>query len=157
MEIGLADVASYLWLLAEAPRRIAATTDGVDSVRLHLRTADEPWSVNDILAHLRASADVRERFIEDMLTLDRPVLRYVSPRSFLRKTNYLEVTFGSSFQAYETQRARLLRRLDGLPIDAWSRSATIRDRAETVATYVHFLTSHETVHCDQIESLLRER
>jgi hypothetical protein len=90
-----------------------------------------------------------------MLTLDRPVLRYVSPRSFLKKTDYLELTFASSFPAYESQRAALLRRLDGLPVDAWSRSATIRDRTETVATYVHYLTSHETVHCEQIEALVR--
>ena len=34
-----------------SPVRIAAATDGVDAARLHERTADEPWSVNDILAH----------------------------------------------------------------------------------------------------------
>jgi hypothetical protein len=37
----------------------------------------------------------------------------------------------------------------------WERGALIRDRPETIASYVRNLTDHETVHCEQIEALLR--
>jgi len=37
----------------------------------------------------------------------------------------------------------------------WERGAVIRDRPETIATYLRYLTDHETVHCQQVEALLR--
>ncbi len=42
-----------------------------------------------------------------------------------------------------------------MPIEHWSRGSLIRDRPETVASYVRYLTEHETAHCEQIETLLR--
>src|SRR4249919_3933025 len=77
------DVERSLRLMREAPIRIAAATDGVDAARLHARTAVEPWSINDILAHLRAAADSRARFIARMATGDHATLTYQSPRSEL--------------------------------------------------------------------------
>jgi hypothetical protein len=149
------EIAEYLRLLGAAPVRIGAATRGVEPARLHVRTADEPWSVNDILAHLRAAADVGERFIADMARGDRETLRYQSPRSELRRTNYIDLPFAKNFATFEAGRAALVHRLSQLPIDGWSRGSLIRDRPETVATYVRSLTDHETAHCEQIEALLR--
>jgi len=123
--------------------------------RLYLRTEEEPWSVSDILAHLRASADVREKFIHIMLTQDHPNLRYISPRSYIKKTNYLELAFPESFQAYKKQRDELLNTLKNLSVKDWSRSATIKERTETVFSYMLYLTQHETAHCEQIEELVK--
>jgi uncharacterized damage-inducible protein DinB len=148
-------IATYLRLLEEAPIRIERATAGVGAARLHRRTDDEPWSVNDILAHLRAAADVRERFIDMMSSGDHPTLRYESPRSELRKTDYVERTFADNLAAFGTRRAALLDRLTALPMDGWSRGSLIRDRPESVATYVRYLTEHETVHCEQVEALVR--
>ena len=144
-----------LGLLREAPIRIAAATEGVDAARLHARTAAEPWSVNDILAHLRAAADTRERFIARMATGEHATLSYQSPRSELRKTNYVDLPFAENLAAFRSQRASLVDRLEALPAEHWSRGSLIRDRPETVASYVRYLTDHETAHCEQIETLLR--
>ena len=95
-------IATSLRLLAEAPVRIERATAGVDAARLHRRTADEPWSVNDILAHVRSAADVRERFIDAMSTGEHATLRYVSPRSELRKTDYVDRTFAENLAAFRT-------------------------------------------------------
>jgi len=148
-------ITASLRLLAEAPVRIERATAGADAARLHRRTADEPWSVNDILAHVRSAADVRERFIDAMATGEHATLRYVSPRSELRKTDYVDRTFAENLAAFRTRRADLLDRLAGLPADDWTRGSLIRDRSETVASYVRYLTEHETAHCEQIEALLR--
>jgi hypothetical protein len=154
-EVNSAEVEQFLELLREAPRRIAAAAGRVAEARLYLRTEAEPWSVSDILAHLRASADVRGKFIQSMLTLENPTLRYISPRTYIKKTNYLELAFPESFQAYKKQRNELLNTLKNLPLKEWSRSAFIKDRPETVFSYTLYLTQHETAHCEQIEELLQ--
>jgi hypothetical protein len=148
-------IATYVRLLQDAPVRIARATAGVDPARLLRRTADEPWSVNDVLAHLRAAADVRERFIDAMSTGDHPTLRYESPRSELRKTDYVELAFSENLAAFRARREILCERLARLPVEGWSRGSRIRDRPESVASYVGYLTDHETVHCEQIEALVR--
>ncbi len=152
---GRDDVERYLRLLREAPVRIAAATDGIDAARLEQRSADEPWSVNDILAHVRAAADNRERFIDRMATGEHVALSYQSPRSELRKTNYVDLPFAENLAAFRSQRTSLVDRLAALPTGHWSRGALIRDRPENIVSYVRYLTDHETAHCEQIETLLR--
>jgi hypothetical protein len=98
LEINSAEIEQFLKLLAEAPRCIATATKDLAEVRLYLRTKEEPWFVSDILAQLRASADVREKFIHIMLTQEHPTLRYISPRSYIKKTNYLELPFPNRFR-----------------------------------------------------------
>jgi DinB superfamily len=90
-----------------------------------------------------------------MLTQDSPTLRYISPRSHIKKTPYLELAFPESFQAYKKQRNELLNTLKELSLEDWSRSAIIRDRPETVFRYTLYLTQHERAHCEQIEELLK--
>ena len=155
LDINSTEIKQFLSLLAEAPRRIADATKGLAESRLYLRTKEEPWSVSDILAHLRASADVREKFIQSMLTQEHPVLRYLSPRTYSKKTNYVELAFPESFEAYKKQRKDLLHTLKTLSMKEWSRSAMIKDRPETVFSYTRYLTQHETAHCEQIEELLK--
>jgi uncharacterized damage-inducible protein DinB len=155
MSVGRAEIDLYLQSLRAAPERIAAATAGFEDERLHARSAAEPWSVNDILAHVRASADMRETYIANMASGDRVTLRYESPRGWIRKTNYLEVPFAESFAEYRAHRSAWLAQLETMSVADWERGANIRDRPETIATYVRYLTDHETVHCEQIEALLR--
>jgi DinB family protein len=141
--------------LREVPRRIAAATNGVDEVRLTLRTADEPWSVNDVLAHLRSVADHRMRYMRRMATGKHATLAYVSRRSELKNTDYLDRTFVENLAGFTAARTELIAWLESLPGDGWEHGAIIRGRPETVATYAGYLGEHELVHCDQIEALLR--
>jgi hypothetical protein len=152
--VGPEGVEALVRLLSATPVRIEQATAGLDATRLHRRTADEPWSVNDVLAHVRSAADVRERFIDAMATGEHATLRYVSPRSELRRTDYADRTFAENLAAFRTRRAGLLDRLAGLPLDGWSRGSLIHDRPETVASYVRSLTEHEALHCEQIEAML---
>ena len=142
------------WLRA-APIRIAAATAAVSDDRLHLRTADEPWSVHDVLAHVRAAADVRDRFIRRLATEEQASIAYRSARSELARTDYLERSFAENLEAYTAKRAALVEFLESLPPEAWDRGALMRDRPETVASYAGYLADHDTAHCEQIETLLR--
>ena len=155
MPVAPAETEKLLNLLAETPHRIAAVSRELENVRLHFKADEKAWSANDILAHLRACADVWGKSIMTMLIEDQPTFRYVSPRTWIRKTNYPDLEFQASFQAFTQQRAELLKVLKSLTLEDWSRAALIDGREQTVFSYAQRMTQHEHEHCEQIEALLK--
>ena len=96
------EIEKYLKLLSETPRRIASVSRGIENSRLHLKPDEASWSANDILAHLRSCADVWGKTIQEMLIKDNPTLPYIHPRQWVKKTNYLELEFHTSFRLYQS-------------------------------------------------------
>ncbi|HEU4389395.1 MAG TPA: DinB family protein [Blastocatellia bacterium] len=159
MKVSIDETQSVLRLLTATPRRIASLSRRVQESKLYFRPHPDSWSANDILAHLRACADVWGKSIKAMITQDHPTLRYISPRGWIRKTDYPALEFGISLQAFTDQRRELLRELKGLSIKAWSRratfTATTRGRDQTVFSYACRIADHEIKHCGQIEAVLK--
>jgi DinB superfamily len=114
-------IEQVLTLLAKTPRRIAALTADLAPTQLHTAPNDEDWSANDVLAHLRACADVRGGPIFAIIAEDTPTVRAVDPRTWIKETNYPELEFRRSLRAFASQRADLLAVLEPLPRDGWSR------------------------------------
>jgi hypothetical protein len=83
------------------------------------------WSVTEIAAHLRSCADVWGQAIEAIAVTDHPTIRAVSPTTWIKSTDYRELAFASSLQAFGGQRDQLLALLGQLPDQGWSRSATV--------------------------------
>lgn len=150
-------VEQVLTLLAEAPPRIAALTAGLAPAQLHTSPSQGEWSANDVLAHLRACADVWGSCIVAIIAEDRPTIRAVNPRTWIKKTDYLELEFRPSLSSFTTQRAELLAVLESLPHEAWSRAATVtgagKELERTVFTYAQWLAIHERPHIKQIEGI----
>ena len=155
MNITPDEIEKYLGLLSNTSRRIMKATQGFDDLRLQYRIDKKAWSVNDILAHLRSCADVWGGSIEAMLTQDRPTLPYRHPRQWIKKTDYPNLLFDESFQAFRMQRKKLLKILKSLSIEDWSRAAIIKHREHTVFSQTRRMALHEDVHCQQIEDLLQ--
>ena len=101
-------IEQILTKLAETPPRIAVLTAGLVPAPLHTAPSRNGWSANDVLAHLRACADVWGDCIEVILAQDTPTIRAVNPRTWIRKTDYLEQEFQPSLHAFATQRTDLL-------------------------------------------------
>lgn len=160
MNITAAEIEKVLKLLATTPRRIAALSKGLDNSGLNFKPDDETWSANDILAHLRACADVRGKSIMAMLSQEHPTLRYISPRTWMKKTDYPRQGFYISLEAFTKQRNELLRSLRSLKNKDWARratfTATTRGREQTVFSYANIIAQHENEHCIQIEALLKQ-
>jgi len=158
MKVTSTEIEKILKLLAETPRRMASMTRGLENSRLHIKPDKDSWSVNDILAHLRSCADVWGKSIMAMISEDDPTLRYVSPRTWIRKTDYPEQEFRISLQALAKQRNDLLKSLKTLAIEDWSRAATftgtIKGREQTVFSYARRIAEHENHHFYQIERVL---
>jgi hypothetical protein len=147
-----------LALLAETPPRIAAITAGLTPAQLDALPAPDEWSASDVLAHLRSCADVWGNCIATLLERDNPTVRVVSPRTYIKKTNYRDAPFQRSLSAFAAQRASLLKALESLAPDAWSRTATVKRSGtsvtETVLSFAIRLAVHERHHLGQFARIV---
>jgi DinB family protein len=145
-------------LLEATPPRLAALSDSVTPAQLRTAPGLDEWSANDVLAHLRACADMWGKYITAMLAEDTPTLRAVNPRTWIEQTNYRELDFRPSLRAFSTQRADLLAMLKPLPAEGWSRSAIVTGAGKpltlTVLSYTQRLARHERPHVKQIERII---
>lgn len=145
-------------ILTDTPRRIAALTADVPPARLRRHPTRDEWSVVDVLAHLRSCADARGDFIPMILAEDRPTLRAIDPRTFIKHTDYRDLDFATSFRAFVRQRARLLTLLRSLSQKGWSRTAIVTGgglaRERTVLFYAQWVARHEVPHVKQIASII---
>lgn len=147
-------IEQVLALLTETPARIEALTAGLSPAQSRAAPSQDEWSANDVLAHLRACADVWGDCIATMLAEDAPMLRAVNPRAWIKKTNYPDLEFQPSLRAFAAQRAKLLATLESLPREAWSRTATVTGAGSvlrrTVLSYAERMARHERPHVKQI-------
>lgn len=154
MTAGSPTLAETLDLLAQAPKHMARLTGDLTPVQLRTAPSDGEWSIVDVLAHLRACADVWGACIATMLAEDHPTIRAIDPRTWIEQTDYRELAFAPSFAAYSAQRADLLAVLERLSPDAWSRAATVTGAGKplerTVLAYARRLAKHERRHLGQI-------
>ena len=102
-------------ILPETPGGSPTLTKGLTPAQL--RTAPEAgaWSVNDVLAHLRACHDVLGGNVLRILAEDHPALKGMNPRAWMKKTDYPEWQFAPAFAVFRKQRAELLAVLEPLP------------------------------------------
>ena len=139
-----------LAILTEAPERIAALTDGLAPVRLRTAPSPDEWSLNDILAHLRACADVWGDAIQRILAEDHPTIRAINPQAWIERTDYRDLDFRPSFAAFAAQRAELLAILEPLPPEGWLRTATVTGAGapheRSVLEFGNRMARHERAH-----------
>jgi hypothetical protein len=151
--------AQILELLAAAPARIAALTEGLTPAQLRAAPAPDEWSINDVLAHLRSCADVWGRSIATLIAEDNPTIRSINPRTWIKQTDYPDLEFRPSLAAFTAQRTDLLALLEPLPPDGWSRTATFTGAGSpivrTVESFAERLVVHERPHIKQIDHIAK--
>jgi hypothetical protein len=146
-------------ILPETPRRIAALTKGLSPDQLRTSRESDAWSVNDVLAHLRACHDVLGGNMLRILAEDHPAWKGMNPRAWMKKTDYPAWPFAPAFEVFKKQRAELLAVLEPLPPDAWERTATVTgmigETYERSARYYgDWLAGHERAHWKHIERIV---
>jgi len=151
-------IEQVLTLLVGTPPRLEAITAGLTAAQLHTAPNEDEWSANDVLAHLRACADVWGGCIAAMIAEDMPTLRAVNPRTWIKQTDYRDQEFLPSLRAFAVQRAELLTVLEPLPPEGWSRAATVTGAGKalerTVLFYARWLAGHERPHVKQIARIV---
>jgi hypothetical protein len=146
-------------ILPETPRRIATLTEGLTEAQLHASPEPDAWSVNDVLAHLRACHDVLGGNMLRILSEDRPTWKAMNPRTWMKKTDYPAWEFATAFAAFTKQRADLLAVLEPLPPGDWERIAIVTgplgERSERSARYYgDWMAGHERAHRKHIERIV---
>ena len=145
-------------MLAATPQRIAALSAGLRPAQLRAAPNQGEWSANEVIAHLRACADMWGGAIIAIISQDHPTLRAINPRTWLKKTDYLEQKFPDSLRVFATQRAALLAILEPLAPKGWSRAATVTGAGKplerTVLFYAQWTARHERPHLKQIERIV---
>jgi hypothetical protein len=141
--------------LAETTTRTEAVTRRLSAVDLATGPGPGAWSPNEVLWHIRASADVYGEHVARILDEDTPVWRRVSPRARMKKSRYDQLPFAESFAAFAKQREALVALLGGVVPDAWQRFAIIHagQRASrlTLRERIRGMADHEDIHCAQTE------
>jgi hypothetical protein len=138
-------------ILPETPGRIAALTESLTAAELHRPPEPASWSVNDVLAHLRACHDVLGGNVLRILAEDRPSWKGMNPRAWLKKTDYPEWDFAPAFEVFKKQRADLLAVLEPLPPAAWERTARVTGMIgetydRSARYYADWMAGHERAH-----------
>ena len=155
----LLPIEEILTRLESGPGRIASMTDDLSEAQLHIAPAEDEWSANDVLAHLRSCQDVWGGYIYRMVAEDRPTIRVISPRNYIRRTAYLTLDFAPSLAAFSKARAELVTLLKSLPPEAWQRTCIATGAGRPNDRSVHgegdALARHERAHIRQIEAVVR--
>ena len=151
-------IEQILTMLASTPSRLADLTQGLLPAQLLTPPKPGEWSARDVLAHLRACADMWGKYIVVILSEDKPTIKAVNPTTWIKKTDYREQEFQPSLQAFTAQRAELLAVLKPLTPESWSRMATVtgagKPRERSVYTYAQWLANHERPHIKQIARIV---
>lgn len=148
-----------LAILKETPLRLAKLTLSLALVQLHIPPSTGEWSVNEVLAHLRACDDVwGGYYIMTILAEDKPTITARNPRTWIKNTNYLEQDFQTSLRAFTKQRKKFLVVLESLSPKEWARTNTLigagKPLQQTLLSHADGLARHERAHLKQIEVAL---
>jgi len=146
-------IQEVLRVLSNTSRQLPALIAGFDDAYLHTKLGKNIWSVAEILAHLRACADVWTFSIYAILTEDLPILPDINERKWAKITSYANLPIALCLQAFTLQREELMRVLDDLPFDGWERQALIFERKHSVFSQVRRMALHEQEHLEQIRQL----
>jgi hypothetical protein len=150
-------IEQILSILTEMPQRIAQATAGLTDAQLQSAPVKGEWTINEVLAHLRACSDVWGGNIRRMLEEDTPTFAGVSPRTYIKQTDYPAQAFAPSFRAFTSQRADLLAVLRALPPEGWERYAMVTAYGQVHRRSVQHQADnwarHEREHTRQIERI----
>ncbi|HQY30200.1 MAG TPA: DinB family protein [Thermomicrobiales bacterium] len=153
------DVDDLLDLLNGAPGRIADLAAGCTPDQLRCRPAPDDWSANDVLAHLRACADVWGGRMELIVAEDHPTIRAINPTTWILQTDYPDLAFAESLAAFTSQRKTLLPFLRSLTPAQWERTCRLVGAGapleHSVHGYADALARHERTHIKQIQRTLK--
>ena len=153
-------IETILTILKETPPRLAKITAGLAPAQLYTAPSVGEWSATEVLAHLRACNEVwGGYYIMTILARDKPTIKAINPRTWIKNTDYLEQEFQPSLRAFTKQRRRLLAVLEPLPPMDWTRTNTLigagKPLQQTLMSHADGLARHERAHLKQIERTLK--
>jgi hypothetical protein len=139
--------------------RLTELTAALTDAQLRAPPSPGEWSVNDVLAHLRACQDVLGGNVLRILAEDHPAWKGMSPRTWQRRSGYHDWQFRPAFEAFAKQRSKFLSVVETLPLAAWQRTATVTGMVGDVHEYTaqfygDWLAGHERAHLEKLPRII---
>ena len=147
-------------ILRTSVARLRELTTDLTDEQLHASPDPGEWSINDVLAHLRACNDVLGDAMKQIVAEADLRLKAVSPRAWQQKSGYHDWRFRAALDAFADRREALLEVLEPLPLDAWQRTAIVsvppgKSYERSVQYYGDWLAAHERAHLRRMGRELR--
>ena len=150
------EIERHLAQLADTVPALLNMTSGLGADELSWSPGPKEWSVVEILAHLRACADVWSYSIYAMLTENQPVFPLIDERRWAKTLGYATLSFEVSISTFTSQRADLLRTLAKLDGQQWERTCQIEGRNHSVFSQMRRMALHEVEHWQQFQEVVNK-
>ena len=152
-------VDAIMAILPATVPRITELTEGLTRADLHAAPSPGEWSVNDVLAHLRACQEVLGGIVVRILAEDHPAWKGMSPRTWQRRSGYHEWEFRPALEAFAEQRAEFLAVVEPLVPADWQRTASVTGMVGDVHEYTaqfygDWLAGHERAHLKKLPRVI---
>lgn len=149
-----AEIAEQIESLDACRTRVAAVQAQLTAEQLATSSLDKGRTPVEILAHLRACADLWSYSIYAILSAkEEPILAQLNAHKWSAALDYANLTFDASFNTFKATRAELLHVLHNLPTDTWSKTAMIGERQHSIYSQARRMALHEISHCKELESI----
>ena len=146
------DPPAALKTLRQTPLDVAALLEGLSEEQMSKPLSDDDWAIRNVLTHLRDAQGVLDYRLDLFSQEENPVLEAKAVWSWAteeRAPAALEI-----FESYQTLRAKILARLELLPLMDWWRTGRHEEFGiVSLKQQVSYFTSHELTHLPQIEKL----
>ncbi len=144
--------------LAAAPVRLAAALSRMEDADSVMGGVPGEWSPTEVLAHMRASQDILEPRILQILVRDNPPLSAFDERRWEEVSHYAAAPIIDSLETLRLRRNDLLRALRAIPAGDWERTGIHEARGpQSVLQIATHIADHDDEHIAQIESYGAQR
>jgi hypothetical protein len=141
--------------LAANLTHFCAQCEGLTDDQAAWRPDTGEWSLLELLAHLRSSADLNQFRIFAMLAVDQPALPAIHPRlEWQPIVPYARLALHKSLAAYRLQREELLATLAALDEVGWGRAGIWDGRHYSIYRVARSMALHEEEHFEQMQRLI---
>ncbi len=154
----VATVNAVIDALERAPRIVVPLVREVPPANLKRRPPSGKWSAHEHACHLAVVHRIFFERLELMLRSPAPVITPYDPGTQDPPDALLALDLDECLDRFAKDRAELVRRLRGLPAEAWARTAEHGEYGHySVFIMFRHLALHDFVHAYRIEELLLRR
>ena len=148
------DTQELLMRLESAPARFGAALARLEDADSVAGGPAEEWTPAQVLAHVRASNDILETRILQVLVRDEPPLPAFDERRWCEVAKYETLPIIESLGAMRARRRELVRALRDLGPEEWERGGLHETRGRLTLTEIaRHIADHDDEHIQQIEQV----
>jgi hypothetical protein len=148
------DPPAALEKLRQTPLDVAALLEGLSEQSMSQAAPDGGWAIRNVLTHMRDAQGVLDYRLDLFSREAHPILAAKAVWSWAKDEEEHPPSTLAIFEEYKATRAKILARLESLPLADWWRTGRHEEfGVVSIKQQVSYFASHEITHLPQIETL----